>query len=373
MCGSAFRVGGSGSEPGFDELRELCIAAGDDRSLAIGMAGLVVAQYSNARRREASRLATELVGLLDTSGDPTLTVALSFAALLAKHETAEMAEVLRLALRVIDLADGDPTRGNLIIGSPLASATTFRGIARCCLGIAGWNHEFRRAATMARAVDPLTLAGVVNYSYVLAIPNAVLLPDATALRDTADALAIAEQSGDNIALNLARFVRGIALVHRGGPGRERGLELLAQVRETALQDRFSLTALPLLDIHVAMENARLGDVDGAVELSRAVVDNLFDSGRSFWSALASAVLVEALLDRGGDADVQEAQAAVDQLAAVPTDPGFVLHEIWLLRSRALLARAQGDDTAYRDYRDRYRAMATSLGFEGHMKWAEAMP
>jgi hypothetical protein len=23
--------------------------------------------------------------------------------------------------------------------------------------------------------------------------------------------------------------------------------------------------------------------------------------------------------------------------------------------------------------DRYRAMATSLGFEGHMKWAEAMP
>jgi len=23
--------------------------------------------------------------------------------------------------------------------------------------------------------------------------------------------------------------------------------------------------------------------------------------------------------------------------------------------------------------NRYRAMATSLGFEGHMKWAEAMP
>ena len=35
--------------------------------------------------------------------------------------------------------------------------------------------------------------------------------------------------------------------------------------------------------------------------------------------------------------------------------------------------AHGDEEAYRDYRDRYRAMATSLGFEGHMKWAEAMP
>ena len=32
----------------------------------------------------------------------------------------------------------------------------------------------------------------------------------------------------------------------------------------------------------------------------------------------------------------------------------MLHEIWLLRLRALLARAHGDEAAYRDYRDRYR-------------------
>jgi adenylate cyclase len=83
--------------------------------------------------------------------------------------------------------------------------------------------------------------------------------------------------------------------------------------------------------------------------------------------------VESLLHRGGDGDLQEAQAAIDRLAAVPTDPGFVLNEIRLLRSRALLAQAQGDDTSYRDYRDRYRDTARSLGFEGHIAWAEAMP
>ena len=70
--------------------------------------------------------------------------------------------------------------------------------------------------------------------------------------------------------------------------------------------------------------------------------------------------------------MQEAQAAIDRLAAVPTDPGIVLHELPLLRLRALLAKAHSDEAGYRDYRDRYRAMATSLGFEGHMKWAEAM-
>jgi hypothetical protein len=51
----------------------------------------------------------------------------------------------------------------------------------------------------------------------------------------------------------------------------------------------------------------------------------------------------------------------------------MMREIWLLRLRALLAGARGDNTDYRDYRDRYRDMARSLGFEGHMAWAEAMP
>jgi adenylate cyclase len=57
---------------------------------------------------------------------------------------------------------------------------------------------------------------------------------------------------------------------------------------------------------------------------------------------------------------------------VPTDPGFVLHEIVLLRLQALLARAKGDDADYREFRDRYRKMANELGFEGHMAMANAI-
>jgi hypothetical protein len=37
------------------------------------------------------------------------------------------------------------------------------------------------------------------------------------------------------------------------------------------------------------------------------------------------------------------------------------------------AVVERDENVYRDYRDRYRVMATSLGFEGHIAWAEAMP
>ena len=50
-----------------------------------------------------------------------------------------------------------------------------------------------------------------------------------------------------------------------------------------------------------------------------------------------------------------------------------MRDIWLLRLRALLAQAPGDEASYRDCRDRYRGMATSLDFEGHIDWAEAMP
>ena len=95
--------------------------------------------------------------------------------------------------------------------------------------------------------------------------------------------------------------------------------------------------------------------------------------RSRRTALVVTVLVEALLQRGGAGDVDEAENTIAHLASVPTDPGFVLHEISLLRLRALLARARGEEESYRDCRDRYRTMATSLGFEGHMKWAAAMP
>jgi hypothetical protein len=83
--------------------------------------------------------------------------------------------------------------------------------------------------------------------------------------------------------------------------------------------------------------------------------------------------VETLLDSGGTADVARAEAAIERLAAAPpADDGLVIRDVWLLRLRALLARAKGDEASYRDYRDRYRARAESLGFEGHIAWAEAM-
>jgi hypothetical protein len=195
------------------------------------------------------------------------------------------------------------------------------------------------------------------------------------MREIDDALQIAERSGDDLAVSNARGALGMALVHRQTAGeRDRGQTLLAEVSDAFLGQGYLLGVFPIVNVYVTYERARRGDRDDAISLMRAATDHLFLEGQlRSWGIAATGVLVQTLLDRRADGDMAEAEAAIERLATAPADEGLVLHEIWLLRLRALLARAHGDDTRYRDYRDRYRDMARSLGFEGHIAWAEAMP
>jgi hypothetical protein len=105
---------------------------------------------------------------------------------------------------------------------------------------------------------------------------------------------------------------------------------------------------------------------------RNAVEELYQAGRLGFGVWGTGILVETLLERGAEGDLAEAQEAIDRLAQLPATEGWVVREITLLRLRALLARARGDNVDYRDLANRYRAMAESLGFEGHIAWAEAM-
>jgi hypothetical protein len=66
--------------------------------------------------------------------------------------------------------------------------------------------------------------------------------------------------------------------------------------------------------------ADTGDRDEAIAIARASVNELTNSGEMVISGAAR---------------------VVDRLTGVPTEPGFVVNDIWLLRLRTLLARAQG--------------------------------
>jgi class 3 adenylate cyclase len=375
LCGIAWRVHVNVAGDPFDELRDLCTAAGDKASLAIGMAGLVMDHAFQDRVREASQLASEAMALAESIGDATLTVGLSFAPIYAKCESGEWPDVLRWSQMVIDLADGDPSKGNFIIPSPLAIAFTTRAIARWWVGRPGWRDDLRRGLAMAHSVHPMSYALVVAYLYFPGIPMGVLRPDDRAMREIEDALRMAERSGDDLAVDHAQLTLGGALIHRQTDAeRDRGQKVLAEVSEVLLHRGHNLGELPIVNVYLARERARHGDRDEAIPLMRTAVDRLVHEGQLLgWGIPATAVLLQTLLERGAEDDLREADAAIDRLAAEPTGDGLVIREIWLLRMRALLARAHGDEACYRDYRDRYQDMAKTLGFDGHIAWAEAMP
>ena len=376
LCGTAFRVHVSVAGDRFEELRELCTAAGDKASLAIGMAGLVADHAFQDRKREASQLASEAMALMESVGDATLTVGLSFVAIYAKDQSAEYSDVLRWSQAVIDLADGDPSRGNLIIGCPLALAFATRAHARYWLGRPGWRDDLRHGLAMARSADPMSYATVVSYVYFAGIPNGVLAADDSAMREIEDALRIAERSGDDLAMAFARMTLGHALVHRQtAPERDRGQKLLAEVSEALLHGGYNKAELPIVEVSLARDRARSGDRDDAIPRMRADVDHLFREGRLLgWGVPATGVLVETLLDRGAESDVAEAEAAITRLAAAPADDGAGYPRksgccgctLYWHTPRATTPPTATIGTATVRWRE-------SLGFEGHIAWAEAMP
>ncbi|OBG22380.1 adenylate/guanylate cyclase domain-containing protein [Mycobacterium sp. 852002-51057_SCH5723018] len=376
LCAIAWRIHARGVADRFSELRELCAAVGDKVSLAMGMAGLVMEHAHQARAREASQLASEAWTLAEALGDPTLTVGLSVSPIFAKMENNNWSDVLRWSQTVIDLADGDPSKGNFIIGSPLAVALTARAIARYCLGLPGWPDDQQQGLAMARKADPMSYALVVAYIYNPGIPLGVLTADDRAVAETEEALRIVERSGDDVALAFTQMAPGVALAHREtAPDRERGEKLLAELSEVFRRRGHNLGELPIVNAYVARERTRGGDRDDAVSLVRAAVNDLFREGQQAcgaWAFPATGLLVETLLERGTDADVVEADAAIERLAATPTD-GLAMRDIWLLRLKALVAHARGDAAAYADLKNRYGEMARSLEFAGHIAWAEAMP
>lgn len=371
LCATAWRVAGSMDDPGFEELRELTTATGDKRSLVIGMTGLVQLMQFHGRYSEASQLASSYVEVLDSIGDPELTVGLLITPVIVKWSAGEVTEALELSQRVIDASGGDPTVGNLVVGSPLALALAMRASARCCLGIPGWRSDFDDAVALARSVDKFTFCAVVMFKYIAA-QSAALLPDDDALRDTAEALAIAEQFGDDFSLTNAEFTRGLVLVRHTGGDRRTGFHLLDGARRAALEHRNLIVAAWCVDIEFAAEMNRVGDYDGAVELCTDVLDNEIRSGEMTNRGWCTSVLVEALLNRGHDTDLDEAQAAMANLAAMSTEPGYVFHELPLLRLNALLARERGDADRYRAFVEQYRARSEACGFEGHVAMARAM-
>jgi hypothetical protein len=337
------------------------------------MTGLVSEHYQYARVKEASQLAAEQMALIESIGDPALTVGVAFGAISIRAQCGQMADALRWAQTAIDWAAGDAAKSGLVVGAPLPMALAFRGNARYWFGRPGWRRDFDEALAIARDADPWTFAFVTSWVYGNGVLTGVLRAGDTAMSDLEQALRVAEASGDDIVLGSVKNVLGSMLFYRANASeRGRRLDLIAQVRDMTLDLRFPRSELALMELYLAKERTRDGDYDGGLPQIRKSVDILFDNGQYMYAIGSTGIFVETLLSRATEGDLAEARAALDQLVSVPGDD-WVVRDIMVLRLRTLLAKARGEEASYRGLRDRYRAQAAALGFEGHIQWADAMP
>ena len=258
----------------FAELRELCSAAGDKVSLAIGMTGLAAELHHAGRPGEGSRLVSEQMGLLESIGDPTLTIGLAFVAFVNWFNAGEFGDILRWSQAVIDLAEGDPAKGaGFGIGSPLAIGVAFRGVARWWLGRPGWRQDLHDAVAMARNSDPTTLALVVAWTYGLAVQYGVLRADDFALRPDRGGGADRPKGQQRSRTERGPSTRWVPRCCIGTPRSTvtAGWRCMVQTRDTWLPER-TPSLVPIAELLVARERARRGDRDAAIPGMRKAVD-----------------------------------------------------------------------------------------------------
>ena len=162
----------------FEELRELCPAAEDEASLAIGMTGLVVDHGYRDRLREASQLASEALDprrvdrqhdldggtVLRGPSTPRLRAPNGLTRCGGRKGSSTWPTVTHL-------------KGNFLFGSPLALAITARGIGRYSLRWPGWRDDLRHGLAMARRADPMSHAATISFVYSAGILFGVLAAD----------------------------------------------------------------------------------------------------------------------------------------------------------------------------------------------------
>ncbi len=354
-----------------EELRSLCDEAGDQVSLAIGMTGLATELLYAGRSVEGSRLMSKQMQLLASIGDPAV-IALGLIAFNNWFDAGEFDEIVRWSETIIELTEDDPTRGaGMGFGSPLAAALAWHGVAAWWRGSPGWREDLSQAWAHAHQSDPTTYAMVVGWTFGLEAAFGVIRVDDSALRTIEDAVNTAEGSS-TAALSIVTWTLALALLQRPcSADRQRGLDLMADVRQMWVREPIDFL-ISVADFCSAAERCRRGERDAVIPVIRQAVDDLHGAGRPFFGVLGIQALVETLVNGGDDDDLVEAERAIDLLVSWQGDSGSAVVNVTELRLRALLAGARDDGVAYRALAERYRAMAESLGFDGHIAWARSM-
>jgi adenylate cyclase len=351
----------------YRELRELALQVGDLRSWGIATAGRIMSfTFNETRVPEAAALATELEGALhqmDWDAVPEIDIML-VAIIRAYHANCEF----DAALATVDAMEARPHHDEPTLD--FAGTFAFRGVIELCRGdYENGRRHLRDGLEYARNLPPVSYAIILSF-LSLAVVLGMYEPG-DLIDEMRDAVRRAESFGDICGIITAQFAYGTALLRADEASRDKAVEVLERARANIARHNVMATNLmPAISADLGIDAARKGRRDEAIHELRTLFARHMDGGLRAEIGCAGEALVTLLIDRGRADDFAEANHIVDEWLV--RRPGIPAADLWWLKSRAFLAKAEGDSARYAELAREYVELCEKLDARGLLAEARRM-
>jgi adenylate cyclase len=348
----------------YREFRDLTMQTGDLTSLAIGTAGRIMSFSVNDNRvPEAATLASELEEIVSgIDCDATTKSLILNSVAFARFADCEFGAALQVIDTILALPWEEPT-------IEIATADAVRGVIEMCLGdYEQGRRHLREGTDHARALPPVNYAQILTYWGTVAALG-IYQPDDLA-DDMQDALRRAESFGDIFGIIAAQWAYGTVLLRTENASHDKAIDLLERARTGIQKHKVMTVVLATIGADLATHAARKGRQDEAIDELRASFSLHMKSGIRLLVGCPGEALVKLLIDRGSIDDLTEAHRIVDQWQT--RRPGIPALDLWWLKSRALLAKAEGNTDGYAELAWQYLALCEKLDALGRLNEARQM-
>jgi adenylate cyclase len=353
-----------GANACYQELRDLTMRSDDLTPLALATAGRIWSfSINDVRVREAATLASELEDMV--SGivcDATTKAIILNSIAFTRFADGEFDAALRVIDAILALPDDVPA-------NEIIAAQVLRGLIEICLGDSdeGWRH-FRDGLGEAHTLAALNYVMISHYSGTV---TALGMCKADGLiRETREALQCAESLGDVSGIIATLWAHGTVLLRAENTSHDEAVGLLERARALIEEHNLHVLALLSIDADLAIDAARKGRIDEAIDKLRQTFLQHFESGSRVFVGCTAEALIGLLVDRRSVGDLAEAHQIVDRWQV--WGPGITAADLWWLKSRALLARAQGNSDDYVEQSKTYLEFCERLDARGRLPEAHRM-
>jgi adenylate cyclase len=346
----------------YRELRDMALQVGDLRSLAIATAGRIISfTFNEVRVPEAAALAAhaeDMLRELDWNTVPEIHIVL-IAVIRAHYANGDFDAALPLTDAILARPPQEMT-------IEFAGSFTWQGVIELCRG----NHEhgrrlLREGLQHARLLPPVSYAIIQSFT-ALMVAMGLYEPDGL-VDETRDLLRRAESFGDICGIIDAQYAYGTVLLRACPASRDEAIEVLEQARDSIEKHKVQTNTMTVIGADLALDATRRGRRDEAIEDLRALFALHLESGILHEIGCAGEALVMLLIERGHVRDLDEAHRILDEWQV--RRPGIPAADLWWRKSRALLAKAEGDVDRYADLAAQYLDLCETL--DARRRLAEA--